>query len=173
MLVPAGAGAWLRGRCFESVTELSVGDVVDVGGLSVKAVPARHDGRRHPGGLRAETVGYLVRGRRSVYFAGDTELFEEMSELSPGLDVALLPVAGWGSRLGPGHMDPLDAARAVALLNPRLAIPIHWGTLLPVGVGRGRRERLEDPPHLFARNVGRIAPSTGVLILAPGQQTLL
>jgi L-ascorbate metabolism protein UlaG (beta-lactamase superfamily) len=114
-----------------------------------------------------------VRGRRSIYFAGDTELFEQMSELSPGLDVALLPVAGWGSRLGPGHMDPLDAARAVRLLNPRLAIPIHWGTLLPVGVAHRRRARLDDPPHLFARHVARIAPSTEVRILAPGQEIVL
>jgi len=173
LLVPAGVGAWLRRRRFERVTELSVGDVADVGGVTVTAVPARHDGRRHPGGLRAKTVGYVVRGRRSIYFAGDTELFEQMLELSPGLDVALLPVAGWGSRLGPGHMDPLDAARAVRLLNPRLAIPIHWGTLLPVGVARRRQARLGDPPQLFARHVARIAPSTEVRILAPGEQTSL
>jgi L-ascorbate metabolism protein UlaG (beta-lactamase superfamily) len=173
LLIPAGAAAWLRRRRFESVTELRVGEVADVGSLTVTAVQARHDGRRHPGGLRAETVGYLVRGRLAIYFAGDTELFEQMSELSPRLDVALLPVAGWGSRLGPGHLDPLDAARAVRLLNPRLAIPIHWGTLLPVGVSRRRRARLEDPPHLFARHVARIAPGTEVRILAPGQQTAL
>jgi L-ascorbate metabolism protein UlaG (beta-lactamase superfamily) len=173
LLVPAGAAEWLRRRRFETVTELSVGDVAAVGSLTVTAVPARHDGRRHPGGVRAETVGYLVRGGRSIYFAGDTELFEQMSELSPGLDVALLPVAGWGSRLGPGHMDPLDAARAVCLLNPRVAIPIHWGTLLPVGVARRRRARLDDPPHLFARHVARLAPSTEVRILAPGKETML
>jgi L-ascorbate metabolism protein UlaG (beta-lactamase superfamily) len=173
LLVPAGAGAWLRRRHFERVTELSVGDVADVDAVTVTAVPARHDGRRHPGGLRAETVGYVVRGRRSIYFAGDTELFEQMAELSPELDVALLPVAGWGSRLGAGHMDPHDAARAVRLLNPRLAIPIHWGTLLPVGVARRRHARLGDPPQLFARHVARIAPSTEVRILAPGQQTAL
>jgi L-ascorbate metabolism protein UlaG (beta-lactamase superfamily) len=173
LLVPAGASAWLRRRSFGSVTELSVGDVADVGSLTVTAVPARHDGRRHPGGLRAEAVGYVVRGRRAIYFAGDTELYEQMSELSPQLDAALLPVAGWGSRLGPGHMDPLDAARAVGLLNPRLAIPIHWGTLLPAGLARDRRARLEDPPHLFARHVARIAPSTEVRLLAPGQQTAL
>ena len=74
---------------------------------------ARHDGRRL-GGPHAETLGYLVRGGHSVYFAGDTELFAEMSDLARPLDVALLPVAGWGPTLGPGHMDPLDAARAAA-----------------------------------------------------------
>jgi L-ascorbate metabolism protein UlaG (beta-lactamase superfamily) len=173
LLVPTGAAAWLRRRGFANVTELGVGEVADVGNLVVRAVRARHDGSRHPGGLRAETVGYVVRGRRAIYFAGDTEVFEQMSELSPELDVALLPIAGWGSRLGKGHMDPLDAARAVGLLKPHLAIPIHWGTLLPVGVARRRRTRLVDPPHLFARHVARIAPRTEVRILAPGEQTAL
>jgi L-ascorbate metabolism protein UlaG (beta-lactamase superfamily) len=173
VLVPAGAAAWLRRRGFENVTELGVGDRADVGNLIVTAVDARHDGSRNPRGLRAETVGYVVRGPRTIYFAGDTEVFEQMSELSPELDVALLPVAGWGSRLGKGHMDPLDAARAVSLLTPRLAIPIHWGTLLPVGVAWRRRRRLEDPPHLFARQVARLAPNVEVRILAPGEQTAL
>lgn len=180
LLVPAGAGKLLRRRGFTDVTELSAGKVTDtvgVGGLTVSAVEARHDGRRHPGGMRAETLGYVIRGRRTVYFAGDTELFEGMSEQisdpSSQLDVALLPVAGWGSTLGPGHMDPLDAARAVALLTPRIAIPIHWGTLRPIGFARRHRERLGDPPRLFARHVARLAPSVEVTILEPGQQTML
>ncbi len=172
LLVPAGAGAWLRDRRFTAVTELAVGEVADVGALAVTAVEARHDGRR-PGGPRAETVGYLVRGRRAIYFAGDTELFAEMSNLSSELDVALLPVAGWGSKLGPGHMDPLEAARAARLLQPRLAIPMHWGTLLPIGFVRRRAARLGDPPHQFAEHVARLAPDVEVRILAPGQETTL
>jgi L-ascorbate metabolism protein UlaG (beta-lactamase superfamily) len=46
-----------------------------------------------------------------------------------GVDVALLPVAGWGPRLPQGdHMNPSRAAEALKLLQPRIAIPIHWGT---------------------------------------------
>ena len=173
ILLPAGAGGLLRRRRFESVTELGVGDVSTLGAVTVSAVAARHDGRRHPGGRRAAALGYVVRGSRSIYFAGDTELFDEMEQLSPGLDVALLPVAGWGSRLGPGHMDPLDAARAVRLLRPRVAIPIHWGTLFPRVGGRRLRERSQDPPRLFAEHVARLAASTEVRILSPGQQTTI
>ena len=115
LLVPAGAGAWLRAAGIHDVTELRVGEVANVGALAVTAVEARHDGRRRrAGGLRAETLGYLVSGRRKVYFAGDTELLRRHVRLSRALDVALLPVAGWGPTLGPGHMDPLDAARAAA-----------------------------------------------------------
>ncbi len=188
LLVPAGASALLRRGGFTDVTELSAGEVAgamagrvtgaaDVGGLTVTAVEARHDGRRHPGGRYAETLGYVIRGRRTVYFAGDTELFDGMAELAPKaasrLDIALLPVAGWGPTLGPGHMDPLDAARAVCLLRPRIAIPMHWGTLLPIASARRHKATLGDPPRLFARHVARMAPDVEVCILAPGQTARL
>jgi L-ascorbate metabolism protein UlaG (beta-lactamase superfamily) len=172
LIVPAGAGGWLRRRGFAAVTELDVGGVAKIGTLAVTAVQARHDGRR-PGAPRAAPLGYLVSGGHAVYFAGDTELFAEMADLSRAqLDVALLPVAGWGSKLGPGHMDPLDAARAAQLIQPRVAIPVHWGTLLPVGSGH-RRARLGEPPRLFAAHVAELAPSVAVRILSPGQGTEL
>jgi L-ascorbate metabolism protein UlaG (beta-lactamase superfamily) len=170
LLVPAGAGVWLRRQGFATVSELAVGEETNVGALALAAVKACHDGRRL-GGPRAESVGFLVRGRRAIYFAGDTARFPEMSGLAPRLDVALLPVGGWGPTLGPGHMDPLEAARAARLLAPRLAIPIHWGTFLPMGFVRHRAARLGDPPRRFAEHVARLAPDVEVRILAPGQET--
>lgn len=172
LIVPAGAGAWLQRRGFSTVTELSASDTAKVGALTVTAVEADHDGRR-PGAPRAEALGYCVSGRRTVYFAGDTALYEDMANLAPSIDVALVPVAGWGPKLGPGHMDPLDAARAVSLMQPRLAIPVHWGTLSRIGVDHRHKARLEEPPHLFAEHVARLAPSVEVRILAPGEQTAL
>lgn len=190
LLVPAGAGAWLRRQGFADVRELRVEEQADVGALTIRAVQARHDGRRRPRGPRAPALGYLIRGgrlarpqadepgassfpasgSRVVYFAGDTELFAEMADLSPSLDAALLPVTGWGPTLGPGHMDPLHAARAARLMTPRIAIPIHWGTLRPIG--RARPD-FTDPPRLFARHVSELAPNVEVRILAPGQETML
>jgi L-ascorbate metabolism protein UlaG (beta-lactamase superfamily) len=172
LIVPVGAGGWLRRQGFGAVSELAVGEVARAGTLAVTAVPAHHDGRRL-GGPHAATLGYLISGTRTVYFAGDTELFAEMSNLPRPLDLALLPVAGWGPTLGPGHMGPLDAARAVQLIEPRIAVPVHWGTLSPIGLGRRRRARLGDPPRLFAEHVARLAPSVEVRILAPGQGTEL
>ena len=67
-------------------------------------------------GVRAAAIGFVVRGPRSVYFAGDRDLFESMGELEPDLDLALLPVWGWGPRIGPGHLNPERAARAAQLL---------------------------------------------------------
>ena len=165
---PRGSGRILRRLGFAGVTELAPGQRTTIGGVGVTAVPATHDGRRWPLGRAAGAVGFVLDGAQRIYFAGDTDIYEAMAELAGGLDVALLPVWGWGPSLGPGHMDPEAAARAARLLQPRIAVPIHWGTLFPVGLARRRGELLVDPPHDFARHVAQLAPDVHVEILAPG-----
>jgi L-ascorbate metabolism protein UlaG (beta-lactamase superfamily) len=134
----------------------------------VLAVAAVHDGRRVPVGAPTEALGFIVGGRRRVYFAGDTEPFAAMDELGP-VDLALLPVAGWGPSLGPGHMDPEEAAGACALLRAAVAVPIHWGTYLRMGMGRRHREAMHEPPRRFATEVAARAPETRVVVLEPGE----
>ena len=166
LLAPRGAGRLLRREGFPQVEEVVAGEQVDVAGVTVAAVPAVHDGRRFPYGPKADTLGFVCGGR--VYFAGDTDLFDEMAELA-GLQLALLPVWGWGPSLGAGHLDPEAAARAAALLRPRMAIPIHWGTFYPRLLARYKPDRLTDPPHEFAAAVARIAPDVDVRVIAPGE----
>jgi L-ascorbate metabolism protein UlaG (beta-lactamase superfamily) len=166
---PRGAGRALRRLGFSTTVELAPGESVPVGEVTVTAVPAVHDGHRWPGGRASEPVGFVISGERRVYFAGDTDIFDAMRELAtPELDVALLPVWGWGPSLGSGHMDPAAAARAAALLRPRVAVPIHWGTLFPIGLARRHAELLVDPPRTFARHVAELAPDVRVEILKPG-----
>lgn len=110
----------------------------------------------------------MIDAGQRIYFVGDTERFDAMAELRP-LDVALLPVWGWGTTLGPGHMDPDAAAGAVALLRPAVAVPIHWGTYLPAGTARRHSALLRDPPERFAQRVAETAPATRVRILRPGE----
>ena len=162
-----GTARWLR-RLGRAVVELSPGDEVQIGGVAVRAVPAVHSGRRAPMATRAGAVGFVVEGKRRVYFAGDTELFPGMADLAEALDVALVPVSGWGPSLGAGHMDPAEAAEAIAMLRPGLVVPIHWGTFLPLGLGRRLAHLLRDPPREFAAHVAARAPATHVAILAPG-----
>jgi L-ascorbate metabolism protein UlaG (beta-lactamase superfamily) len=134
-------------------------------------VPAVHDGRRRPaGGVRAESIGFVVERGRRVYFAGDTDLFEGMAELGP-VDLALLPVAGWGAKLGPGHLDAEHAARAAAMIRPRLAVPIHWGTLRPRHIKPGAW--FSDPPLTFAAQVAELAPEVEVRVISPGESVEL
>ena len=133
VVVPPGAAALLDGR--HQVEELTAGQCTTVGPVTVTAVRAVHEASRRPGGPPVEAVGHLVQGSRSAYVAGDTALFPEMAEHAAlSLDLALVPVGGWGPTLGPGHLDPETAALALTLLQPRTAVPVHWGS--PAGAGR-------------------------------------
>jgi L-ascorbate metabolism protein UlaG (beta-lactamase superfamily) len=160
VVAPLGARRLLRG--FSDVREVDVGDEVRIGKATVYATPAEHRSARVT--LRSTpSLGFVVSGSRRIYFAGDTDLFEGMSALAASLDVALLPVAGWGSKLGPGHLDPLRAAQSLRLLRPRMAVPIHWGTLSPLN-----RSTSADPPEAFRRHAADLAPRVAVRILEPG-----
>ena len=81
-----------------------------------------------------------------------------------------MPVAGWGPRLGPGHLDPAGAAEALRLLRPRVAIPIHWGTYRRVGLNRDPAV-LREPAESFARLAAETAPEVEVRILEPGESS--
>jgi len=111
----------------------------------------------------------VIRGSRSVYFPGDTDLFPGMDALAGTLDLALLPVWGWGPNIGPGHMDPGRAAEAAAILRPHLAVPIHWGTFYPAGLRHVKPQPLAAPGRQFAEAAARLAPGVEVRILAPGE----
>jgi L-ascorbate metabolism protein UlaG (beta-lactamase superfamily) len=173
IVAPRGAGDFLRRQRFTAVSEIAPGEQVAVGPIRIQATPAVHDGGRSPFGPTADAIGFLIDGGRRIYFAGDTDLFPEMTALADHLDVALLPVWGWGPTLGPGHLDPARAARALTLLRPRLAIPIHWGTLAPIGAAWLRPRFLADPPHAFQRHAALVAPTVAVRILLPGQALAL
>jgi L-ascorbate metabolism protein UlaG (beta-lactamase superfamily) len=170
LVVPRGAGELLRGHGFRDVVELARGESTEVGGVVVRATEAAHSGFRPPFGPTAEALGYVVESAaRRVYFAGDTDLFPGMSDIADEpLDLALVPVWGWGPTLGPGHLDPARAAEAVARLHPRTTVPIHWGTFWPRGLGRVRPHRLSGPALEFAERVADRAPDTAVAPTAPG-----
>src|SRR5262249_5535819 len=88
VLVPSGAGGLIRRRGFRFVREVVAGDEVDVGGLRVRVTHAEHASGFRMGTGRTQPVGYVIDGTRSVYFAGDTDLFPGMGELGR-LDAAL------------------------------------------------------------------------------------
>jgi L-ascorbate metabolism protein UlaG (beta-lactamase superfamily) len=169
LLLPAGAGRLMR-RGLERVTEISEGESVTIGSARVTATEAHHRARRGPRSPWLPSLGFLIEvGGVRVYFAGDTDVFDQMAQLAP-LDLALLPVWGWGPSVGEGHLNPRTAAEALRLLRPAVAVPIHWGTFFPVGL-RGRS--LQDPPHEFARHAEELAPGVQVRILQPGESLAL
>ncbi|MBP2051372.1 L-ascorbate metabolism protein UlaG (beta-lactamase superfamily) [Streptomyces griseochromogenes] len=156
------------------LTEVAPGDRVRVGELLVRAVPARHDGRRLPvGPHRSPALGYVVEGEARTYFAGDTGLFDAMVEWVGPVDVALLPVGGWGPYLGEGHLDPGRAAQALARLRPRVAVPVHYGTYWPIGMDAVRPHEFHAPGDEFVRLAAEAAPQVAVHKLGHGESVRL
>ena len=154
---------------FDDVRELAVGGETAIGGVAVGAYRRVHSGYRPPLGPTAPPLGFVVRGSRTVYFAGDTDLFDGMGELGETIDMALLPVWGWGPMLGRGlHLDPLRAAQALRLLRPRAAMPIHWGTYWPHALGRVFPERLIEPPAAFVEHAAELAPDVKTIPIEVG-----
>jgi L-ascorbate metabolism protein UlaG (beta-lactamase superfamily) len=171
VVAPRGCAGMLVRAGLPEVIEMDAGERCTIAGIEVEAVPAEHDGRRHPLSKYMPALGYILHGPARVYFVGDTDLFDGMAGFAGRVDVALLPIWGWGPRLPAGHLNPESAARATALIRPDVVIPIHWGTLRSVGT------RPEDDPstpaQTFAANVASLDVPTEVRILGPGESTPL
>ena len=122
---PATVTEQLRGNTHS----IMPGDVVEVGTVEVLAVAAYNTNKLDSEGRpfhRRESgwVGYLIRdGGRRIYHSGDTDVIPEMDEAA-GVDVALLPVSGTYV------MTPSEAAEAARRIDPGVAVPMHWGTVI-------------------------------------------
>ena len=165
---PHGAGGLVRKRGFRHVVELSAGDTLDLGSITVRATHADHESSRGPFSRRTAALGYLLEGSARVYFAGDTDLFDGMRELGP-VDVALVPIWGWGPKLGPGHLDPERAAEVLTLVRPRIVVPIHWGTFWTPFADRPDDSRARE----FIRFAHELAPDVEVRVLRHGETLAL
>ena len=125
LIAPAAVAEKVGGR----VLSIAPGDVIEpefAPGVSIRAVAAYNTSKRDAEGKvfhprEAGWVGYDVniRGER-LYHAGDTDVIPEMDQVS-GVDVALLPVSGTYV------MTADEAAEAARRIQPRLAVPMHWG----------------------------------------------
>ena len=95
-----------------------------------------------------------------------------MEALRGEVDVALVPVWGWGPSLGPrAHGSGRARRRPSRSSRPRSAIPIHWGTFLPYG--SRRTDLLVSPPVQFSAKAAELAPSTRIEVLSPGDSISL
>jgi L-ascorbate metabolism protein UlaG (beta-lactamase superfamily) len=126
---------WLVGppavaeRVAGQVLSVVPGEVVDeelVRGIGIAAIAAYNTSKRDAQGRvfhprDAGWVGYElnVRGER-LYHSGDTDVIPEMDSVT-GVDVALLPVSGVYV------MTAGEAAEAARRIQPRVAVPMHWG----------------------------------------------
>jgi L-ascorbate metabolism protein UlaG (beta-lactamase superfamily) len=165
LVAPRGLGARIQG--FDAV-EVDENDEIAFGPVVVRATHAEHEGARPPR-IGGTALGYSILGSKRIFFAGDTDLFEGMSGLVDDLDLALIPIWGWGATLGRGkHLDPERAAEAVRRLRPRIAVPIHWGTYRPLHRS-ALAPFLSEPAEAFVRAAAKVAPEVDVRVLHPGE----
>jgi L-ascorbate metabolism protein UlaG (beta-lactamase superfamily) len=177
VVVPRGAlraVPGLRRLRDRELVEVAPGDTVRVGDVVVEAVPAEHDGHRWPWSRqRAPALGYVVSGAARTYFAGDTDCSAVVREAVGRCDVALLPVGGWGPRLGSGHLDAVRAAGFLAELDAHHAVPVHFGTMWPIGLGPVRHDRFNRPGTEFTLQAARLGLPCSVRELQPGETARL
>lgn len=171
-VVPASGVSAIRRTRLQPLP-VEEGGELRLGAFLVLAVPADHPTRRTPLGQETDALGYVLTAPGgSVYFAGDTDLFDGMGDLvgaDETIDMALIPVWGWGPTLGRGlHLDPYRAALALRLIRPRAAMPIHWGTYWPHALGRVFPERLVEPPAAFVEYAAELAPDVQTVPTAVG-----
>jgi L-ascorbate metabolism protein UlaG (beta-lactamase superfamily) len=114
---PADVAAKLDG-----VETIAAGETITVAGVQVRALPAYNVNKQfHP--RASGKLGYLVTvGGVTYYHAGDTDLIPEMAGLAPG--VALLPVSGTYV------MTADEAADAARRIRPKVAVPMHYGSII-------------------------------------------
>ena len=110
------------GKVRGNVKTVNPGDSLTVEGVEIHAVPAYNIGKQYHPKDRAY-VGFLFKvGGKTYYHAGDTDLIPEMKGLKP--DVAFLPVGGTFT------MNAQEAAEAVKEIQPKVVVPMHWGSIV-------------------------------------------
>jgi L-ascorbate metabolism protein UlaG (beta-lactamase superfamily) len=119
----------LKDLTYKEVKYAQPNQEFEIEGIKVETIPAYNINKfREPGKVfhpkNEPRVGYALEidGVR-IYHAGDTDKIEEMKDLK-NIDIALLPVSGTYV------MTAEEAASAVEVINPKIAIPMHYGAII-------------------------------------------
>ncbi|MCR4422539.1 MAG: MBL fold metallo-hydrolase [Spirochaetales bacterium] len=124
-------------------TVASENQTFKLGSISIETVAAYN--KNHPKGTG---LGYIITfGNFKFYHAGDTDLIEEMKQLtSKNITVAALPCDGYY------NMGPKMATEAAKIIKPVYLMPIH-----------------SDPYGLFNENNIKLLNFENLLILKPNE----
>ncbi len=151
---------FLLAQGLPNVTGMNIGGSYRTKGLTITMVQAVHSSSIQNNNsiiYGGDPAGFVVRleDGRAIFHAGDTGLFYDLSLIGELYhpDVAMLPIGD--------HyvMGPREAAKACALLKPKVVIPMHYGTF-PL---------LTGTPEAFAKYLQEMAPEVVLRVLNPGE----
>jgi L-ascorbate metabolism protein UlaG (beta-lactamase superfamily) len=124
-------------ECISQISNLSLKEIIGISpgeektinNVTVKAIPAYNIDKINPDTKKPfhpkedKKIGFLITIEgTSIYHTGDTDLIPEMIDLKP--DVLLIPVSGTYV------MTAKEAATATEKIKPKIAIPMHYGTIV-------------------------------------------
>ncbi len=171
--------AWLRRRGLngQGIDENRWVPVGQGQAVNVKLAPAIHHSRPMPHRPNAASGHLVAATSGNVWVAGDTELFPGLEDLPAAaggaIDVAVVPVGGWGPRLSQGHMGPREAAIACRMVGARWAIPVHWGTLHVPGGQVWPLGWMDSAGPAFAASLALEFPRCRALVLSVGKSVAI
>jgi len=118
----------------KNITLVKPGDKLKISALDLEVVPAYNIGKMfHP--KEQEWVGFIITiNNLRIYHAGDTDLIPEMDSIKA--DVVLLPVGGTYT------MNGEEAAQACKKINPTIAVPMHYGSVVGTNADAERFKEL-------------------------------
>ena len=140
IVIPASVKKTLHG----DNRKINIGETLNFGNISVEAMPSYNTNKDfHP--KSARNVGYILTiDDIRYYHAGDTDIIPEMENLN--VDVAFLPVGGTYT------MTPEEAAEAARIIQPKLAVPIHYNSIVGSIKDAKTFEKLCDIPVTILPN---------------------
>ncbi len=152
----ARAVAW--GWPADRVKTMTLGDRIQHQDVIATATFSRHEAPEGPAG---DTFGYLVEiGGRKVWFAGDTDYDARLRPMrNEAIDVALVPINGVGA-----NMSAQEAALLISIVEPRIAVPMHFNMWKPEDYGPGATL----DPQLFVDTHRKLEGSAEIQIMEVG-----
>ncbi len=151
------------------IVELEWWQQLELGGVEITHVPARHWGARVVRDMHRGYGGYVLRaGGQSLYHAGDTGYFDGFREIGERLhpEIALLPIGAYHpASYRAVHTSPEDAVQAFLDLESRWMIPMHYGTF------RLSHEPVDEPLQRLRAEARRRRIENRVCVLEEGVTT--
>lgn len=107
---------------FKDHIYLNPNEEKNIDDINIKTIPAYNIGKNfHP---RANNwLGYIITYNNVTYYiAGDTDRTPEVENVK--CDIAFIPIGGYYT------MDVNEATELIKVINPKIVIPIHYGSIV-------------------------------------------